>query len=64
MYVFCLQEEELVRKYRQESESLRKHIQNLTENSIDFRNNHCDTCNQELCMPALYFLCQHAYHQE
>lgn len=58
------QEEELVKKYRQDSETLKNHIKNLNENPIEFRNNHCDTCNQPLCMPALYFLCQHAYHQE
>lgn len=58
------QEEELVKKYRQDSEGLKNHIRNLNENPIEFRNNHCDTCNQPLCMPALYFLCQHAYHQE
>lgn len=58
------QEEESVKKNRQESESLKNQIKNLNENPIEFRNNHCDTCNQPLQMPSLYFLCQHAYHQE
>lgn len=58
------QEEELVEKYRKDSIALKNHIKNLNENPIEFRGTLCDTCNQPLSMPALYFLCQHAYHQE
>lgn len=58
------QEEELVSKYRKDSVALKTHIHNLNENLIEFRGTLCDTCHQPLSMPALYFLCQHCYHQE
>lgn len=58
------QEEELVSKYRKDSVALKAHIHNLKENLIEFRGTLCDTCHQPLSMPALYFLCQHCYHQE
>lgn len=43
---------------------LKNHIKNLQETTIEFRGTLCDTCHQPLSMPALYFLCQHSYHQE
>lgn len=62
--LFLLQEEELVDKYRKDSVNLREHIKTLSERPIEFRGTLCDTCNQPLTMPSLYFLCQHSYHQE
>lgn len=58
------QEEELVEKYRQDAITLKKYIKSLNEEPIEFRGTLCDTCNQPLSLPSLYFLCQHAYHQE
>lgn len=57
-------EEEQVTKYRNDSVALQLHIKNLNENPIEFRGTMCDTCHQPLSMPALYFSCQHCYHQE
>lgn len=51
-------------KYRKDSVALAAHIHNLKENPIEFRGTMCDTCHQPLSMPALFFLCQHCYHQE
>lgn len=58
------QEEEMVEKYRKDSVKLNDHIKSLNQKPIEFRGTLCDTCNQPLTMPSLYFLCQHAYHQE
>lgn len=58
------QEQEMVEKYRQDSAKLKEHIKRLNQKPIEFRGTLCDTCNQPLTMPSLYFLCQHAYHQE
>lgn len=57
-------EEESVEKYCSDSKALRDHINRLIENPIEFRGTLCDACNQPLTIPALYFLCQHAYHTE
>lgn len=59
-----LQEKESVEKYHQDSVALKKHIKHLQDEPIEFRGTVCDTCHQTLSMPALYFLCQHSYHQE
>lgn len=59
-----MKEGDLVDKYRREATALNDHIKRLTDSPIEFRGNLCDTCNQVLTMPSLYFLCQHAYHQE
>lgn len=57
-------EEELVDKYRKDSIKLKQYIKLLSQKPVEFRGTLCDTCNQPLTMPSLYFLCQHAYHQE
>lgn len=54
----------MVEKYREDSSKLKEHIKRLNQKPIEFRGTLCDTCNQPLTMPSLYFLCQHAYHQE
>lgn len=58
------QEQETVDKYRKDAEALNSDIDRLQSNPVEFRGTLCDTCNQPLTMPSLYFLCQHAYHQE
>lgn len=58
------QESELVDKYRNDSVIMKKHIESLQKNSIDFRGTLCSTCNQTLSLPAIYFFCKHSYHQE
>lgn len=63
-YLITFQDEEAVEKYRSDSVVLKNHIKNLHETTVEFRGTICDTCHQPLSMPALYFLCQHAYHQE
>ncbi|XP_037807970.1 RING finger protein PFE0100w-like [Lucilia sericata] len=39
-------------------------LHNYLKRPIEFRNRLCDICKQMIKQPALYFLCQHAYHRE
>ncbi|XP_023301801.2 vacuolar protein sorting-associated protein 11 homolog [Lucilia cuprina] len=39
-------------------------LHNYLKRPIEFRNRLCDICKQIIKLPALYFLCQHAYHRE
>lgn len=57
-------EEEHVDKCRKNSKSLRIHIKSLRNDPIEFRGTVCDTCHQPLIQPALFFLCQHSFHQD
>lgn len=54
----------MVEKYLKDSANLNNLIERLHSSPIEFRGTLCDTCNQPLAMPSMYFLCQHAYHQE
>lgn len=57
-------DEVLAEKYRSESEALKKNIQALNNEPIEFRGSLCDACHQPLVLPALFFLCKHSFHQE
>ncbi|XP_055606181.1 vacuolar protein sorting-associated protein 11 homolog [Uranotaenia lowii] len=57
-------DEELTRKYSEETVSIKRHIKQLQEGNVEFRNTVCDTCKQPLSWPALFFLCKHSYHQD
>lgn len=58
------QDEVFAEKYRTESETLKKNIQSLNNEPVEFRGNLCDACHQPLVLPALFFLCNHSFHQE
>jgi len=51
-------------KYRSETETLKKNINALKNEPIEFRGGLCDACHQPLHLPALYFLCKHSFHQD
>ncbi|XP_055550391.1 vacuolar protein sorting-associated protein 11 homolog [Wyeomyia smithii] len=57
-------DQDLTHKYNEESMSIKKHIKQLQEGNVEFRNTVCDTCKQPLSWPALFFLCKHSYHQD
>lgn len=59
------------RTLRQEVEELQTKVESIKckltdyqHKSIEFRNNICNICQQALHLPAVYYLCQHAYHRE
>lgn len=58
------QEGESVEKYRTDGDKWRVHIQNLQELPIEFNGSTCNNCSQPLTIPAVYFFCQHSFHQE
>jgi vacuolar protein sorting-associated protein 11 len=51
-------------KYRLDSEVLKKNINMLNNDPVEFRGSLCDSCHQPLVLPALFFLCKHSFHQE
>lgn len=64
-------EEEIIQKdrslaenYHQESENLKKNINTLNRDPIEFRGSLCDACHQPLNFPGLFFLCKHSFHQD
>lgn len=64
-------EDEIIRKDRDaaekchnESEELKKNIETINREPIEFRSSLCDACHQPLNFPSLFFLCKHAFHQD
>ncbi|XP_055852753.1 vacuolar protein sorting-associated protein 11 homolog [Episyrphus balteatus] len=58
------QEEKDVENLQADLKSLQDLIKNFQTNPIEFRNTVCDACTQPLQLPAVYFLCQHSFHQD
>lgn len=58
------QDEIQAEKFRAESDALKKNIQMLNHEPVEFRGSLCDACHQPLVLPALFFLCKHSFHQE
>lgn len=56
-------EQELVQKYREESERIRDQIHNIQTKAMIFQVSRCSACNQPLELPSIHFLCMHSYHQ-
>lgn len=54
----------LAEKYHKESEELKRKIEILDNEPIEFRGSLCDACHQPLNFPALFFLCKHSFHQD
>lgn len=58
------EEGESVEKYRQDGQKWRVHIDNLQQLPIEFKGSNCSNCSQPLTIPAVYYFCQHSFHQE
>lgn len=58
------EEDEAVEKRRQDGQRERVHIENLHALPMEFKGNNCNNCSQPLTIPAIYYLCQHSFHQE
>lgn len=58
------QEEKDVENLQTDLKSLQDLMRNFQTNPIEFRNTICDACTQPLSLPAVYFLCQHSFHQD
>lgn len=57
------QEQQLIDKYRQETERIRAQINNIQTSTIIFQGSRCNACNHQLELPSIHFLCQHSFHQ-
>lgn len=58
------EEGESVEKYRKDGQKWKVHIENLQELPIEFKGSNCSNCSQPLTIPAVYYFCQHSFHQE
>jgi hypothetical protein len=52
-----------IRAYRDETEAMRKEIEELQTSARIFQLNKCSSCNSPLDLPAVHFLCMHSFHQ-
>ncbi|CAD7089452.1 unnamed protein product [Hermetia illucens] len=58
------QDEKDVEALKADLNTLKNHIDNMRYNPIEFRSTICNACQQPLSMPAVYFICQHSFHQD
>ncbi|XP_061416593.1 LOW QUALITY PROTEIN: vacuolar protein sorting-associated protein 11 homolog [Lethenteron reissneri] len=57
------EDEQYVRGYREETEKIRGHIEELRTSAKIFQVTKCSVCKHPLELPSVHFLCEHAYHQ-
>ncbi|KAK0086649.1 hypothetical protein PV325_013769 [Microctonus aethiopoides] len=57
------QDEELVNKYRNDTQKLREQISIIKNSTIIFQGSRCSACHHQLELPSVHFMCQHSYHQ-
>lgn len=50
-------------QYKNDTEELRKKIENLRTGGVTFQGSRCSACHHQLELPSVHFLCQHSYHQ-
>ena len=58
------QEQQLIDKYRLETERIRAQINNIQTSTMIFQGSRCNACNHQLELPSVHFLCQHSFHQQ
>jgi len=55
--------QESITELREETENMEKKIDEMKTSAMIFKETKCSLCNHELELPAVHFLCGHAYHQ-
>ena len=60
-----VQDQDLTRSYRLETESKLTQVKELsnTEQPLVFHFTRCSSCQGQLDLPSLHFMCKHSYHQ-
>ncbi|KAF8477095.1 hypothetical protein BDZ91DRAFT_708666 [Kalaharituber pfeilii] len=53
----------LIESYKQETESKKKEIAELTLKPVTFQAQKCQACRMPLDLPIVHFLCKHSFHQ-
>eukprot|EP01107_Rhizomastix_libera_P003647 TRINITY_DN1629_c0_g1_i1.p1 TRINITY_DN1629_c0_g1~~TRINITY_DN1629_c0_g1_i1.p1 ORF type:complete len:988 (+),score=293.25 TRINITY_DN1629_c0_g1_i1:3-2966(+) len=59
----CEEDERAIRNSREDTEKMKREIQDLTTGARIFQLNKCSLCHQQLDLPAVHFLCLHSFHQ-
>ncbi|XP_013381879.1 vacuolar protein sorting-associated protein 11 homolog [Lingula anatina] len=57
------EDQRLINQYREETEKMRKQIEELKTSAKIFQVSKCSACGYGLELPSVHFLCQHSYHQ-
>ena len=55
--------ESKIKQYKDETDRVRKQIENIELNGKAFQSNKCSICNYILDLPVVHFFCQHSFHQ-
>nr|CAB3267620.1 vacuolar protein sorting-associated protein 11 homolog [Phallusia mammillata] len=55
--------ERSIEEHRETTEKMKKNIEALKTSATIFQETKCSLCTHDLELPAVHFLCQHAYHQ-
>lgn len=55
-------EEDIIKKHKEDSEEVKKQIEKIKNEPIDFKDPSCSSCRQTLSLPSVHFLCQHSFH--
>lgn len=58
------EDERLMKSYREETEKMKSHIEELRTSAKIFQVSKCSGCNYQLELPSVHFLCGHSYHQQ
>ncbi|KAK2192567.1 hypothetical protein NP493_28g12007 [Ridgeia piscesae] len=58
------EDERLIQQYRDDTEKMRSHIEELKTSAKIFQASKCSVCSHPLDVPSVHFLCQHSYHQQ
>ncbi|XP_065843977.1 vacuolar protein sorting-associated protein 11 homolog [Oscarella lobularis] len=53
----------LIKKYREDTERMRREIEQLKTSAKVFQPTKCHSCTNPIDLPAIHFLCGHSYHQ-
>lgn len=56
-------DEDLIRRYKREIESAKQEIGQLEQSVKIFQNQKCSLCRTDLDLPAVFFFCDHSFHQ-
>ncbi|XP_078494941.1 vacuolar protein sorting-associated protein 11 homolog [Ciona intestinalis] len=54
--------EKSISEYQEQTEDMKKHIEQMKTSATIFQETKCAACSYELELPAVHFLCQHAFH--
>lgn len=57
-------DKESAEKYHIDSDELKKNIEMINKEPVEFRSSLCDACHQPLSFPSIFFLCKHSFHMD